>query len=213
MKHSAIIVGAGTYGEVYAHYLRQAGVEIAGFVDDATNKIGTRVNGVPVLGSTSDLDRLFDEGIASIYAPIGDNAARVRFHEQARNRGVRTPNFVHPSATVDSEIEPDTGVFILPGSTIMPMSVIQPDVMISASASVAHHSTLEQGVFLSSKASVGASILVGRCAYIGMSGTLVTGKVKRIGANVMIGASATVLEDLPDNVVAAGTPARILRRL
>lgn len=31
----SVIVGAGTYGEVYLAYLREAGVEVIGFLDDA----------------------------------------------------------------------------------------------------------------------------------------------------------------------------------
>lgn len=211
MNHDAVIVGAGTYGEVYLYYLRQAGVRVAGFLDDRAEKIGSRIDGVPVLGTTSDIEHMLSRGIGALYAPIGSNAARVRFHERARSLGISTPNFVHPSAVVDSDIEPNIGVLMLPGVTIMPLSTIGPDVMISANASVAHHSTLERGVFLSTKASVGASIRVGQCTYIGMGATLVTGKVRRVGANVTIGASATVLTDLPDGIVAAGTPARVLR--
>ena len=30
----SVIMGAGTYGEVYLAYLREAGVQVVGFVDD-----------------------------------------------------------------------------------------------------------------------------------------------------------------------------------
>ena len=30
----SVIIGAGTYGEVYLAYLQEAGVEIVGFLDD-----------------------------------------------------------------------------------------------------------------------------------------------------------------------------------
>lgn len=213
MIQTAVIAGAGTYGEVYLQYLQQTGVNVIGFLDDAVDKVGRQIGGVPVLGTTSYIERLIDEGITSLYAPIGNNSIRVRLHDQARNHGILTPNFIHASAIIDSKIDPDIGVFILPGVTIMPLSLIRPDVMISANASVAHHSTLEQGVFLSTKASVGANICVGRCAYIGMGGTLVTGKVKEIGANVTIGAGSIVLRDLPSDVIAAGNPARVLRSI
>lgn len=212
MTIAAVIAGAGSYGEVYLHYLRQTGANVVAFIDDAPQTAGTKVGGVAVRGDYTVLDELYGEGVRALYAPIGSNAVRVRFHQLAREKGFVTPNFVHVSALVDSELPADSGIFILPGTTIMPCSRIESDVMISANASVAHHTVLEQGVFLSTKASVGANIHVGSCAYVGMGATLVTGKVRRVGANAMLGAGSVLLCDLPDDAVAAGVPARLLHQ-
>lgn len=46
----SVIIGAGTYGEVYLAYLQEAGVEIVGFLDDNPKYVGTNVRGIPVLG-------------------------------------------------------------------------------------------------------------------------------------------------------------------
>lgn len=46
----SVIIGAGTYGEVYLAYLQEEGVEIVGFLDDDPKCHGTDVKGVPVLG-------------------------------------------------------------------------------------------------------------------------------------------------------------------
>jgi serine O-acetyltransferase len=43
------------------------------------------------------------------------------------------------------------------------------------------------------------------------AGAVVVGKVK-VGANCVIGANSVVLQDVPDGCVAAGVPARIVRR-
>jgi len=212
MTGKAIIVGAGTYGEVYLHHLRAAGVTVIGFLDDAAEVIGNEIGGVRVLGTTAMIRDLCAQGIRALYAPIGNNVVRVRLHELARSHGLDTPNFIHQSAIVDSKIEPNTGVFVLPGSIIMPSSSIGLDVMISANVSVAHHTRLDQGVFLSTKASVGANIHVGSCAYVGMGGTLVTGKVRQIGKNATIGAGSVVTKDVLPNTTVAGVPARQLEK-
>ena len=34
MNMKSVIIGAGTYGEVYLAYLQEAGIEIVGFLDD-----------------------------------------------------------------------------------------------------------------------------------------------------------------------------------
>ena len=54
----SIIIGAGTYGEVYLAYLQETGIEVVGFVDDNPDLQDTFVRGMPVLGKISDLEHL-----------------------------------------------------------------------------------------------------------------------------------------------------------
>ncbi len=84
--------------------------------------------------------------------------------------------------------------------------------MISMGAKVAHHTTLENGVFLSTNAAIGASIQVGERAYFGMNTTAVTGKCRTIGSDTVIGAGAVVLSDVPDHAVFVGAPAKAISR-
>ena len=51
----SVLIGAGTYGEVYLAYLREAGVDVVGFLDDAPKFENQFVRGVPVLGPVSRL--------------------------------------------------------------------------------------------------------------------------------------------------------------
>jgi FlaA1/EpsC-like NDP-sugar epimerase len=60
----ALIIGAGRMGATLAKEIvgrRDAELEIRGFIDDDTHKIGGSVSGVKVLGTTSDLPRLVSE--------------------------------------------------------------------------------------------------------------------------------------------------------
>lgn len=52
----SIIIGAGTYGEVYAAYLQEGGVDIVGFLDDNVNLHAKYVRGIPVLGGIDKLE-------------------------------------------------------------------------------------------------------------------------------------------------------------
>ena len=44
----AIIIGAGSYGEVYAAYLQEAGIDVYGFIDDNPLLHGKTVKNIPV---------------------------------------------------------------------------------------------------------------------------------------------------------------------
>lgn len=56
-----------------------------------------------------------------------------------------------------------------------------------------------------------ASVRIGRNCWIGAGAVIVPGVT--IGDNVVVGAGSVVTKDLPDNVVAAGNPCRVLREI
>jgi len=55
------------------------------------------------------------------------------------------------------------------------------------------------------------AVTIGDNVWIGGSVTILPGVT--IGSGVTIGAGAVVTKDVPDNVVVAGNPARIIKRL
>lgn len=206
----SVIIGSGTYGEVYLAYLREAGVNIVGFLDDA-KPAGTLVRGVPVLGGTNALETLAAErGVRAVFCPLGDNKKRVSFLEKARALGFETPNFVHSSVVISPNVELGQGVYILLGTTIMPHTKIENDVMISMGARVAHHSTLSAGTFLSTGVNFGAGIIAKKYAYVGIGASIMTG-IKELGEDCLVGAGAVVIRDVPAHTIVAGVPAKILK--
>lgn len=207
----SVIVGAGTYGEVYLAYLQESGIEVVGFLDDNANLHGTLIKEVPVLGGIDLLDKIKDMyQIEAVYCPIGNNQLRTHVLTMARNYGLQTPNFIHHSVNLASNVQIGCGVYVLPNTTIMPFVKIEDDVMISIGSNIAHHSVLRQGVFISNGVNLGASLIVEKYAYIGMGATIMTG-VKLLGENCLIGAGAVVIKDVNKNAVMAGVPAKLLK--
>ena len=207
----SVIIGAGTYGEVYLSYLQQAGVDVVGFLDDDPKLVGVKVHDIPILGPISMLSTLKSEyDVEGVYCPLGNNKLRVEFLKRAKELGYETPNYIHPSVVISPHVTIGNGVYILLGTTIMPYAVINDYVMISMGVHLAHHSLLEEGVFLSTGCNFGASIHAKRYAYCGISSTIMTG-IKSLGEDCLIGAGAVVIKDVPDNAVMAGVPAKVLR--
>ncbi len=207
----SVIIGAGTYGEVYLAYLQEGGVNVVGFLDDDQKYENQCVRGIPVLGSISQLKTLKDtHGIEAVYCPLGNNKLRVKFLAEAKQLGYKTPNFIHPSAIISPNVSIGEGVYILLGTTIMPYTVIKDYVMISMGVHLAHHSILEEGVFLSTGCNFGASIHAQKYAYCGISSTIMTG-VQELGRDCLIGAGAVVIRDVPEGAVMAGVPAKVLK--
>ena len=207
----SVIIGAGTYGEVYLAYLQEAGVEVVGFIDDNPDLQGKTIKDVPVLGMISSLETLMNShSVEAVYCPIGNNKLRVKFLQYAKNLGYKTPNYIHPSVIISPNVNIGDGVYILLGSSVMPYTTIKDYVMISMNVGLAHHSVLEEGVFLSTGCNFGASIHAQRYAYCGISSTIMTG-IKELGEDCLIGAGAVVIKDVPSKAVVAGVPAKILK--
>ena len=58
----------------------------------------------------------------------------------------------------------------------------------------------------------GNNIYFGNNCEVNMNCTFLDDNIIRIGDNVVIGAGSVVTKNIPDNVIAAGSPCRVLRR-
>ncbi len=207
----SVIIGAGTYGEVYLAYLQEAGIDIVGFIDDNPDFQGKYIRDIPVLGGIDMLQSLKnDMGIEAVYCPLGNNHLRTKFLKLSQELGYKTPSFVHNSVVISPNVTIGNGVYILLGTTIMPHTTIDDFVMISMGVHVAHHVHLKTGTFLSTGCNFGASIIAKEYSYCGIGSTIMTG-IHSLGTNCLIGAGAVVIKDVPDNAVVAGVPAKILK--
>lgn len=212
MNKRALILGAGTYGEVYASYLKEAGYEILGFLDDDSNKFGKNFANLPVLGRINELGEIGKSlKISSVFCPIGNNQLRVKFLKEAECLGFQIPNFIHHTVKIAPNVcIENKGIYILPSTVIMPFCKIENYCMTSVNSIVSHHTKMEEGVFISFGVNLGASILVKKYAYIGIGATIMTG-VSKLGEDCLIGAGAVVIKDVPDHAVMAGVPAKLIR--
>ena len=207
----SLIIGAGTYGEVYLAYLQEAGIDVVAFVDDKIELQGKNIKGVPVAGTTNELQLVKERyNVEAVYCPLGNNRLRVKYLERARALGLRTPNFIHESAIIHPSVKIGVGVYILIGVKIMPYTVIDDYVMISMNALIAHHNHLERGTFISTGVNFGASITAHECTYIGIGATIMSG-LHELGKNCVVGAGAVVIRDVPNNAVVAGVPAKVIK--
>lgn len=208
----AIIVGAGTYGEVYASYIGEDGFfEIVGFLDDDQAKQGIQVRGLPVLGTSQMLYECRRLGVQAAFVPIGNNTKRLQLLEMARGANLVTPPFIHRSANVSVDATIGEAVYILPQAVVMPYAVIEDGCMISMNCSIAHHTVIRQGGFVSTGVNLGANIRVGPRAFLGIGCTVMTG-VRQVGEDAVVGAGAVVIKSVPDGATVVGVPARELKQ-
>lgn len=207
----AVIVGAGKHGEVYLSYLRSVGIPILGFIDDDIEKVGKVFQGTQVIGTYEDLfSKKFKDKITDVYCPIGENQTRQNYLKTLKNEGYNTPSFIHPSVIMAPDVSiGQEAVYMLQGNYIMPFTTIGNYFMMNMGCTIGHHVTIDEGVFISSGARIGASIHIKNDAYFGTGCIIKTG-VESIGKSTIIGAGSVVLKNVDDYTVVAGNPAKVL---
>lgn len=208
MREKAIIVGAGTYGQVYAAYLKDE-YQIIGFIDDDLSLRDTEINNIKVLGDFEYLLNQIDKNI-NVFVPIGNNHVRANLLKKLMENGFNTPNFIHKNTHIHSSVKIGKCVYILPGTNIMPYTSIGDFVLISMGVNIAHHTIVDNACFFSQGSNIGASIHFKNNVFCGVASTVMTG-VKTVGENSLIGAGSVIIRDVPNHAVVVGNPGKIIR--
>lgn len=83
--HNILIMGAGEGGRVLINSLLSTKntekVKISGIIDDDVNKVGTYLNGIKVLGKTSDLNKLINENKVDMLTVAIPSISKHRLNE------------------------------------------------------------------------------------------------------------------------------------
>lgn len=211
MKKS-IIIGAGTQGQIFASYLKEAGVDIIGFIDDNDNLQGNSVIGIPVLGKYNDLflNKLKNK-ITDVYCPIGDNLIREEYLKTLKTEGYNIPSFFHRTVCIGPDVVLGEANYMLSGNIIMPHTKIGNYLMVNMGTTIGHHIIIDNGVFMSSGVNIGANLHIKDRAYIGIGVTVVPG-IGEIGKDSLIGAGSVIFKSVPDYSTVVGNPGRIIQQ-
>jgi len=205
-----VVYGAGGQAKVALELLEQAGRgegEIVGMVDDNPALVGTKVDGVAVLGGLERLAELVREcRIDSACIAVGDNALRKRWGEHARGLGLRLPVLVHPNAYVSPTATLGAGTVVMAGAVVATHALIGELCIINTGAVVDHDCQIGDCVHVAPGAVLTGGVRVGSGSLVGAGATVLPGR--SIGEDAIVGAGAVVLEDVAGNATVVGNPAR-----
>ena len=214
MKGGKLVIwGASGHARVVADIVRLQGTyDLLGFLDDINpGRHGSEFDGLPILGGSEKLDELKELGVSHLIIGFGNCAARLKATALVREQGFSLATAIHPKAIIASDVLVAQGTVIAAGAVVNPGAKIGENVIINTGATVDHECSIEEGVHLCPGVHLAGSVTIGRASWIGI-GTIVSDHL-RVGANTVIGAGAVVVHDIPDNVVAYGVPARVVKRI
>jgi sugar O-acyltransferase (sialic acid O-acetyltransferase NeuD family) len=204
------IIGAGGQARiVYEILTYDHNMEVVAFVDNIVRGSDERIMGIPVMGDHSVLPRLLENGLRGAIIGVGDNKIREQRFDELIGTGLELVNAVHPTSYIAPSARLGRGVTVAIGAIIGTGTRIGDNVIINNGAIIDHENEIGNHVHVAPGCSLAGRVTVKKGTFIGI-GTVVK-EYLTIGENVTIGAGSVVLEDLPDNVVAVGAPARIVK--
>lgn len=196
---SIIIKGAGGHARVIIDCARAQGHTVECAYDPFNEG---ELYGIPVRNNYGPQE--FPE--AKVVVAIGDNAVRRRESENVQHP---LTNVVHPSALVSSLATVGQGNMILHGAIVQAAARIGNHVILNTGSQVDHDCIIADFVHLAPGVILCGNVEIGEGSFIGTGAIVIPGK--KVGAWSIIGAGSVVIDNIPDNVVAVGNPAKVIK--
>jgi sugar O-acyltransferase (sialic acid O-acetyltransferase NeuD family) len=205
-----VIIGAGGQARiVYEIMSYDRNIEVVAFVDNVMRGNDEQTMGIPVIGDHTVLPKLIKNGIKGAIVAVGDNEIRATHFEELKSMGLELVSAIHPTSHIAPSARLGHGSTIAIGAIISTGARIGDNVIINTGATIDHEDEIEDHVSVGPNCSIAGRVTVKKGAFIGIGS--VVKEYLTIGENSIIGAGSVVLEDVPDNVVAVGTPAKVIK--
>lgn len=209
-----LIIGAKGFAkevlEVF-HQLNQ--LENIAFYDDVNPDIGKFLYGkFPILKNKNEVKYFFNKYSNDFTIGIGNPQLRYILMKKFISIGGNLVSSISNKAIIGSyEVKIGNGCNVLDNAIFSNSCSVGKGCIIYYNVILTHDCEVEDFVELSPGVTLLGSCKIGSFSQIGSNATILP-KV-RIGQNVIIGAGAVVTKDIPDNCVAVGSPAKVIRNL
>lgn len=200
-----LIIGASGHGRVVGEIasLSESWGDIV-FSDDNN----ASVEGFRTIGTTSTLEN-YIEDYSYAFVAIGDNHIRINFLEVLKRIGYKIPTLIHPRSIISRSANLGPGTVVMAGAIINPGCTVGSGCILNTGCTVDHDCILGDGVHISPGAHLAGNVHVSACSWVCVGASIINNK--KIGVNSIVAAGSAVITDVPDNVLMAGTPAKIKR--
>lgn len=209
-----LVIGAKGFAKEVLEVLHQLNqLENLCFYDDISNGIPNKLyNKFPVLRTIEEAEIYFKEVSNNFTIGIGNPILRKKLYDKFTSLGGEFTSTISPFAQVGffgNQIE--TGCNIMTGTIITSDIQIKKGTLINLNCTIGHDSIIGNFVELSPGVHISGNCKIGDFTVFGTNATMLP--KLNVGKNVIVGAGSVVTKDLPDNCVAVGIPAKIIKEL
>jgi sugar O-acyltransferase (sialic acid O-acetyltransferase NeuD family) len=121
----------------------------------------------------------------------------------------RFVNVIHDGLDISKMSTLGRGLIINSKVSIAAHTTIGDFVTINRNVSIGHHTNIGNYVSINPGSNIAGNVTIGDGTTIGIGVNIIDGV--KIGENTIIGAGSVVTKDIPNNVVAYGSPCKIIR--
>ncbi len=202
-----LLIGYSGHGLIAAEAIMLAGFILKGYLEIEEVKFNPFQ--LKYFGFESDSKVLNNIREFEFFLGIGSNSLRKNIFESMVVKGMKFITVIHPNANVTSLTSIGTATLISRGACINPATQIGNGVIINTGAIVEHECIIGDFSHVAPGAVLAGNVQVGEGSFIGANVVIKQGV--KIGKQVVIGAGTVVLDDVPDNQILVGNPARLLQ--
>ena len=177
------------------------------FIDD--NKVSDIVNEAKVYNY---YDVINDSTINDIEVIIatGEPQYRRKIYNRLKKNNIKLATLIHPNCRISKYNSIGEGSIISNGTILTTNIEIGKCVIININSTIGHDVKIKDFTTISPTCNISGSVNIGTCTYIG-SGVSIRDEVT-IGNNSIVGIGSVVTKDIPDNVIAYGNPAKVIKQ-
>ena len=209
------LIGAGQQCGVVMYNIREQNrYEVVCIAEVDKSKAGSTIEGI-IVEPFEDFNKnamtyLEDKyGTNKFFISFGNMKTRKKVYEYLISHGWESVNIIHPDAVVSPSAKIGKGVLIESGCLVTPSPVIGDNVVINTGSQVNHDNIIESHVYIASGVILSGGVEIGENTLLD-DGVIIT-LGKKVGKNSLIGAGSVVTKNIPDNVIAYGSPCRVIR--
>ncbi|MBT1070852.1 acetyltransferase [Pelotalea chapellei] len=185
--------------------------DVIGFLDDNKLNHGKECCGITVVGGREMLGVEPDAFLLAVPGSPTSYAKRAEVITGLPVDESRFATIIHPSVQLPPDCRIGFNCIIMPNVFISSNVTVGNHCVILPNTVISHDSVIGDYCCIGSNVSVSGSVNMGKGCYIG-SGSRMREHVS-IGAGSLVGLGSAVLKDIPEQVIAAGSPARVLKEI
>ncbi len=203
-KSKLLLIGGGGHCRSCIDVVRSTGCyDIVGILDVADN-IGSRVGGVEIIGSDSDLGSYInqaDECLITV-GQVGHGELRKKLFQSVRTHGGRLATIVSPSANVAESTTLGEGTIVMHNAVVNTGAKVAENVILNSMSLVEHDASIGAHSHISTRATINGGASIGEECFIG-SHAIVFNQCD-IGHSSVVSAAQVVRRNIPKKSILKG---------